>query len=38
MFFSIKKGYGDQARIENILQNQMQLEQQKKMELEMLSL
>ena len=32
MFFSIKKGFGDQARIENILQTQMKVEQQIKME------
>ena len=35
MFFSIKKGYGEQTRIENILQRQMELEQEQKMQREM---
>lgn len=26
MFFSVKKGYGEQARIENILQTQIKME------------
>lgn len=37
MFFSVKKGFGEQARIENILMNQIKLENQNKMELEMLA-
>ena len=37
MFFSVKKGYGEQTRIENILQRQMDLEQVEKMEREMLA-